>query len=143
MNETFLFFSYGMLTNNDVMPEGAERLGPAALPGFEWEMLCYANVYDKPGNMVLGVLWEIDYDILDDLDHREGYPSFYGRVYADILHEGIPKQAWVYVMTEDYRMILRDTPPSASYVRTVIEGFATDGITMPNLNVAELGYEAY
>jgi gamma-glutamylcyclotransferase (GGCT)/AIG2-like uncharacterized protein YtfP len=141
MNEPLLFFSYGMLTHNDVMSEGAIRLGPAALPGFEWEMLCYANVYDKPGNMVLGVLWEIDRDILDDLDQREGYPTFYDREYVDILHGGIAKQAWVYFMTDSYREILRRTTPSESYLNTVIEGFATDGITMPNLNAADIGFD--
>lgn len=133
-----LVFTYGMLTNNDVMPESAIRLGPAALPGFGWEMLCYANVYDKPGNMALGVLWEIDYDILEDLDYREGYPNFYSREYVDVLHEGIPKLAWVYVMTEDYRKVLTGSTPSESYLNLVIEGFKTDGISVPNICIADL-----
>ena len=129
-----LYFAYGMNTNNNQMSPSAERLGPAVLPNYTWEMLLYANVYEEPGTSALGILWEIDDEVLAGLDQREGYPVFYNRVFVDVHHNGAVKQAWVYTMTESNRSHLLGTTPSKHYYESVIEGFATDGLSVANLN---------
>ena len=129
-----LYFAYGMNTNNNQMSPSAERLGPAVLPNYTWEMLLYANVYEEPGTSALGILWEIDDEVLAGLDQREGYPVFYNRVFVDVHHNGAVKQAWVYTMTESNRSHLLGTKPSKHYYESVVEGFATDGLSVANLN---------
>jgi gamma-glutamylcyclotransferase (GGCT)/AIG2-like uncharacterized protein YtfP len=128
-----LYFAYGMNTNNNQMSPKAVRLGPAVLPNYAWEMLLYANVYEQPGGCSLGILWDIDDEILAGLDQREGFPVFYNRVYTDVFHEGETKQAWVYTMTADNRSHLQGTTPSKTYLDSVTEGFATDGLSVANL----------
>jgi gamma-glutamylcyclotransferase (GGCT)/AIG2-like uncharacterized protein YtfP len=123
-----------MNTDNKQMNPRAKRLGPAVLPNYTWEMLMYANVFEAPGGCALGILWDIDDEILAGLDQREGYPVFYTRVFTEVFHQGETKQAWVYTMTEDNRIRLLGTTPSKHYLESVTEGFATDGLSVANLN---------
>ena len=125
-----LYFAYGMNTNNAQMSPAAMRLGIAELPGFGWEMLLYANVYESTDLSCIGILWEIDDAILDGPDMREGYPTFYTRLLVDVLHNGETKQAWVYTMTPDSKESLRNTKPSTHYFNSVVEGYATDGLDL-------------
>lgn len=129
-----LYFAYGMNTDNKQMNPRAKRLGPAVLPNYTWEMLMYANVFETPGGCALGILWDIDDEILSGLDQREGFPVFYNRVYTDVFYQGETKQAWVYTMTEDNRTRLLGTTPSKHYLDSVTAGFATDGLSVANLN---------
>lgn len=128
-----LYFAYGMNTNSSVMSETSNRLGPAVLLDYKWEMLQFANVFEAHGRTALGILWEIDEQELQDLDYREGYPSFYNRVMASVTHNGELKQAWVYYMMPDYRTRLTGCPPSQHYYDSVVEGFAQDGLSVANL----------
>ena len=123
-----LFFSYGMLTNNDVMVPTAKRLGVAVLDGYCWEMLRYANVYPSIEDGVVGILWEIDKDILTDLDLREGFPTMYTRLLVEVSHDDEMKMAWVYSMTDRYHDYFKDTVPNTIYLTSVREGYLTDGI---------------
>jgi len=123
-----LFFSYGMLTNNDIMVPTAKRLGVAVLDGYRWEMLRYANVYPSVEDGVVGILWEIDKDILTDLDLREGFPTLYTRLLVEVSHEDEMKMAWVYSMTDKYHAYFKDTVPNEVYLASVREGYLTDGI---------------
>ena len=125
-----LYFAYGMNTNNDVMSKTSERLGPATLLDYEWEMLQFANVYESPGAFADGILWDIDEVELQDLDYREGYPTFYDRVVARVIHNGEEKSAWVYYMTPHYRTKLTGCEPSQQYYESVVEGFAQDGLVI-------------
>ncbi len=129
-----LYFAYGMNTDNEQMNPRAQRLGPAVLPNYTWEMLMYANVYEQLGGCALGILWDIDDEILAGLDQREGFPVFYTRVYTNVFHNGETKQAWVYTMTPENRASLQGTKPSQRYLDSVTAGFATDGLSVANLN---------
>lgn len=128
-----LYFAYGMNTNNDQMSPKAVRLGPAVLPNYSWEMLLYANVYKEDGTSSLGILWEIDDEVLEGLDRREGYPVFYDRVFTDVYYNSVTVQAWVYVMTDQNRKDLQGTTPSQHYLDSVTAGFATDGLSVAML----------
>ena len=79
-----LYFAYGMNTNNSAMSKTSQRLGPAVLVDYKWEMLQFANVFESRGDTAIGILWEIDETELQDLDCREGYPTFYDRVVATV-----------------------------------------------------------
>lgn len=125
-----LYFAYGMNTNNSVMSKTSQRLGPATLLDYGWEMLQFANVFESKGSTAVGILWEIDETELQDLDYREGYPSFYDRVVATVEHRGEQKKAWVYYMTPHYRIKLSDYEPSPHYAQMVSEGFAQDGLVI-------------
>ena len=128
-----LYFAYGMNTNNGVMSKTSKRLGPATLLNYKWEMLQFANVFESKGASALGILWDIDETELQDLDYREGYPSFYDRVTATVEHAGEQKKAWVYYMTPHYRTKLSGLEPSQHYAQMVAEGFAQDGLSVANL----------
>jgi len=119
-----------MNTNNSVMSNTSKRLGPATLLGYKWEMLQFANVFESKGDTAVGILWDIDEIELQDLDYREGYPSFYDRVSAVVEHNGKQTSAWVYYMTPHYRTKLTGCEPSQHYVQMVIEGFAQDGLVI-------------
>lgn len=125
-----LYFAYGMNTNSGVMSTTSQRLGPATLLNYQWEMLQFANVFESKGASALGILWDIDEQELQDLDYREGYPSFYDRVMTTVEHNGELKQAWVYYMTPEYRTKLANCKPSQGYYDSVVEGFAQDGLTL-------------
>jgi gamma-glutamylcyclotransferase (GGCT)/AIG2-like uncharacterized protein YtfP len=117
-----------MNTNSGVMSKTSKRLGAAVLLDYKWEMLQFANVFESPGDAAIGILWEIDEIELQDLDYREGYPSFYDRVVAAVEHDRQRKEAWVYYLTPHYRHKLADCKPSKQYQDSVIEGFAQDGL---------------
>ena len=128
-----LVFTYGMLTNSNIMSADAKRLGAAELPGYAWEMLSHANVFKRHGNKVLGVLWEIDYNLLRQLDRRDGYPYSYTRELVQIKYQGRDKAAWVYTMTRQHRRQVQLLYPSEHYFYSVLEGLEESGITDPNV----------
>lgn len=126
-----LYLAYGMNTNNGAMSNTSVRLGAATLIDYQWEMLQFANVFESKGDSAIGILWDIDETELQDLDSREGYPSFYDRVVAQILHNGEQKSAWVYYMTPHYRTKLTGVCPGQHYYDSVIQGYAQDGLSIP------------
>lgn len=126
-----LYFAYGMNTNSSVMSTTSKRLGSATLLNYKWEMLQFANVFESPGATAVGILWDIDEIELQDLDYREGYPTFYDRVSATVEHNGQKKTAWVYYMTPHYRTKLSGASPSPGYYDSVIEGYAQDNLPIP------------
>jgi hypothetical protein len=126
-----LYFAYGMNTNNNAMSKTSKRLGPAILFDYKWEMLQFANVAAMPGVTTLGVLWEIDENELQDLDIREGYPTFYNRVLTEVEHNGELVQSWVYYMMPEYRVKLANEKPSQHYYKSVVDGYAQDGLIIP------------
>jgi len=125
-----LYFAYGMNTNNNAMNKSSIRLGPANLLDYKWEMLQFANVFESRGNAAIGILWEIDEIELQDLDYREGYPTFYDRITTVVEHDRQRKQARVYYMTPHYRTKLTGVKPSEHYYNSVVEGFAQDGLVI-------------
>jgi gamma-glutamylcyclotransferase (GGCT)/AIG2-like uncharacterized protein YtfP len=125
-----LYFAYGMNTNNSAMSKTSQRLGPATLVDYKWEMLQFANVFESRGGTAVGILWDIDETELQDLDYREGYPTFYDRVSATVEHDRQLKQAWVYYMTPHYRTKLTGVCPSQHYYDLVIQGYAQDGLVI-------------
>jgi gamma-glutamylcyclotransferase (GGCT)/AIG2-like uncharacterized protein YtfP len=126
-----LYLAYGMNTNNGAMSNTSVRLGAATLIDYQWEMLQFANVFASSGHSTVGILWDIDQTALQDLDCREGYPAFYDRVITQVRHNGEQKSAWVYYMTLESRTNLIGSLPSQHYYDSVVQGYAQQGLLIP------------
>ncbi|NDB59426.1 gamma-glutamylcyclotransferase [bacterium] len=126
--EPIYYFAYGMLTDPQMMP-GAQFIGPAVLQNYAYEFARFANVYERGGSNVDGVLWELPTDYIRELDAVEGYPRFYGRKTVPVISGGKRYVAWVYYMTPAARESLDGDLPSMNYVRSILNGFRHAGIT--------------
>jgi gamma-glutamylcyclotransferase (GGCT)/AIG2-like uncharacterized protein YtfP len=129
------YFSYGMLTDPENMA-GAELIGPALLRNFEFELFTHANVHSKPGANTVGVLWNIDRQLLGHLDQIEGYPHYYDRKTVPVFANGKRYEAEVYVMTPDSRRYMMGKKTSNSYVQSLIRGYNNAGISLDQIQVA-------
>ena len=126
------YFAYGMNTNRDSMARrcpGAISMGSARLLDHEFRFDRHADVVSCPGRSVLGVLWIIDDEHLEDLDNLEGYPYYYDRKILPVeYHDNI-------VMSECYRMqpdnmsrYITDEYPSQGYLDMLFEGYLEHNI---------------
>lgn len=121
-------FTYGMLTNRDIMDDSAALIGAGQLKDWAFEMLTFANVRPESGDLAHGVLWEIDDAILESCDRREGYPSLYTRVQVPIEVGDSTYTAWVYTLTPDGRNSYMLGRASGHYVESVLEGYLQHGV---------------
>ena len=122
MNNSQLYFAYGMNTNQDEMAyrcPGAHSLGHARLIDHAFRFAVHADVVPCEGSYVDGVLWSITDRDLDSLDILEGYPTYYGRDSLRVSIESRIVQAVCYSM-QPGRV---DSPPSAGYMNMVLEGY--------------------
>ncbi len=79
-------------------------LGAAALDGFEFgpDHRGYANIREKTGSRVFGVLYEVDQEGLDILDDFDGYPTVFNRREVTVKSQyGEIFKAWVYVQSPE------------------------------------------
>lgn len=130
-------FTYGMLTNTNIMDDGAVSLGAAIIDDWQFEMLTFANVKPKSGSQAEGVLWEINDEILESCDWREGYPSLYNRQEVTAtLRNGETRSCWVYTLTESGRSSYVKGSASLHYVTTVTEGYLQHGVSIEQLTRA-------
>lgn len=123
-----LYAAYGMNTNLQQM-EGrcpdAQSLGRAELPDYKLAFRGCADIETNLGGSMDVVLWNITEKCLDALDVLEGYPSFYTRYVVDVLHNGQWKPALIYKMNACDLF-----PPSASYLRMLVEGYSDHGCNL-------------
>ncbi len=126
-------FTYGMLTNRDIMDPGARLIGAARAPGWKFEMLNFANVHPGTAVSTGGVLWEIDQDILRSCDYREGFPHLYDRVLTSVYVGQQEYRAWVYTLTREGRADYSGYRASDYYVESVEEGYRQHGVDLDQL----------
>ena len=129
------YFAYGMLCDPEIM-KGAELIGKAMLPNFEYELLQFANVFATPGAKVYGTLWNISRKFLSELDMIEGYPQFYDRKTVPVTVKGQRYEAAVYTMTPESRDSLQGTHPSQRYINKIVRGYKHAGIPLEQLRNA-------
>jgi gamma-glutamylcyclotransferase len=75
-------------------------LGAAILEGFEFgpDHRGYANIREKQGSKVFGVLYEVDQEGLDILDDFDGYPTVFNRMEVTVKNQdGESFKTWVYI----------------------------------------------
>ncbi len=126
-------FTYGMLTNRDIMSPGAKLIGVGLLKGWAFEMLTFANVFQRFNSTAQGVLWEINDLILEECDWREGYPTTYDRKLVTVKCGNRNYPAWVYTLTERGRTRYRQNPTSYDYYQSVAEGYEQHGVNLEQI----------
>lgn len=117
-----LYFAYGMNTNPEQMAlrcPGAVSHGHARLINHRFRFAVHADVEPCEGSYVDGVLWEINEDHLKSLDSLEGFPDYYTRVAANVVHGARTFHALVYRMNPGFN----DEPPTTGYYNLVFEGY--------------------
>ncbi|WP_353482942.1 gamma-glutamylcyclotransferase family protein [Haliscomenobacter sp.] len=138
MNNSQLYFAYGMNTNQDEMAyrcPGAHSLGHARLIDHAFRFAVHADVVPCSGSYVDGVLWSITDQDLDHLDQLEGYPTYYGRDSLRVSQGSRIVQAVCYSMQSGHA----DSPPSTGYMNMVLEGYAQHHVPTEQLwNSVEL-----
>lgn len=138
-NETGLrlMFAYGANTNTQSMdwrcPKAVD-LGAATLPGFSFEFRVHADVVEREGARVRGVLWAITPECEASLDSFEGFPTYYVKREVRVWWRGAHVPAFVYVMAEHVERGL--TYPSRGYERTLRAGYAEHGIEAAQIDKA-------
>ena len=127
-----LYFAYGLNTNPGEMAHRcpqARSLGHARLVNHLFRFAQHADVEPQSGSFVEGVLWEITEDCLRALDQLEGYPVYYNRVVATVMHESRAFHALVYRMQPGHP----DSLPTRGYYSLVTEGYRAHGVPTDQL----------
>ncbi len=127
-----LYFAYGMNTNPEEMAQrcpGARSMGRAQLLNHSFRFAQHADVELCEGSYVDGVLWSINEDNLRALDLLEGYPHYYDRVVATVMHESRAYHVLVYRMQPGHET----SPPSRSYYNLVQEGYRAHSVPLTQL----------
>jgi gamma-glutamylcyclotransferase (GGCT)/AIG2-like uncharacterized protein YtfP len=127
-----LYFAYGMNTNPREMATRcptAKSLGHARLVNHSFRFAQHADVEICDGSFVDGVLWEIDEPSLKALDNLEGYPYYYDRVVASVVHGARTYHALVYRMQPGNP----DYPPTQGYYNLIEEGYRAHNVPVDQL----------
>lgn len=127
-----LYFAYGMNTNPGEMAHrcpGAVSLGHARLINHAFRFAQHADVELTSDSFVDGVLWEITEKHLEALDQLEGYPYYYDRVVATVVHQARSYHALVYRMQPG----MPDSEPTRGYYNLVQEGYRAHGVPTDQL----------
>jgi gamma-glutamylcyclotransferase (GGCT)/AIG2-like uncharacterized protein YtfP len=117
-----LYFAYGMNTNRASMASrcpAAQPLGAAQLLAHRFRFAHHADVQIDRRAVTDGVLWSITEPCLISLDTLEGYPDYYDRKWAEVLHNYQRHRALVYFMQPGNR----NAAPSLGYFDMVCEGY--------------------
>ena len=126
------YFAYGMLTDPKIMGD-IPLVGPAVLQNFRFELVQYANLVPEAGSRVHGSLWQVNDQIISELDQIEGYPNFYDRKTVPVVSNGKRYVAEVYIMTPESREWLEGTYPGKGYVRKLINGYRHAGLPIEQI----------
>lgn len=122
-----LYLAYGSNLNLGQMRfrcPHARRVGTAWLKDHALEFRYFLTVREEKGARVpLGVL-EIDGRDERSLDRYEGYPTHYRKEEVEVELNGKPVKAVIYLMNPEIREVM---PPSATYLRTCLEGYRDFG----------------
>lgn len=100
-----LIFVYGALrkgASNDWRMKGAQWLGPAEVSGTLVRVDWYPGLVLGGGSMVLGEVYKVGPELMNELDEFEGIGSEderngeYHRVKAEVSFKGEPLNVWIY-----------------------------------------------
>lgn len=127
-----LYFAYGMNTNPREMalrcPQ-AVSMGHARLVNHSFRFSQHADVEPCADSYVDGVLWEINEEHLKALDQLEGYPYYYDRVVASVIHGARTYHVLVYRMQPGHEI----SEPTLGYYNLVTEGYRAHGVPTDQL----------
>lgn len=140
MQKEKLYIAYGSNLNLPQMKYRCPTAKPAGTAEIKnYELLfrgsktgAYATIEPCEGSSVPVLLWKVKEEDETALDRYEGYPRFYEKETMELELNGETVSAFVYVMTEGHRLGM----PSASYLKTIEEGYKTAGFDTEVLETA-------
>lgn len=130
------YFAYGANTNVDGMRfrcKAAVAVGAATLRDYKLVFRGVADVAEREGAEVRGVVWSITPECEKSLDRFEGFPTLYVKRTVRVrLDNGRRIDAMVYVMTErDYQDV-----PSRFYEASLRDGYREFGLPQEQIATA-------
>ena len=133
------YFAYGSNLDAEVMkircPEAA-GVSPACLADWRIVPRGFADIEKAAGNAVYGALYSVTARDLESLDRCEGAPEFYERRAVQVVDQaGVYRRAWVYTMTERYKLLQDALPYTEEYRALCAAGAEAWGI--PNAFTGE------
>lgn len=139
---TILYFAYGSNLSRTQMQRrcpSAELVGTAVLPGHRIAFTHHsrrwaggvADVVIDPGAEVWGLLYALQPEDLDALDHYEGHPDRYSRHRTTVETQGGPvDDVWVYTVVDK----LEHVPPTQAYLAPILEAADTFAFPVSHLD---------
>ena len=124
-----IYAAYGSNMNIPQMAvrcPAAKKLGIGVIKGYKLEFCVVATIKPCVGKDVPVVLWDLTKDCEDDLDIYEGFPHYYTKETLSVYFRGKTVEAMVYIMTPP--QCKKPTPPSPTYLKTIIAGYEQNGI---------------
>ena len=118
MIEDYLYGAYGSNLNQRQMKTrcpDAVPMGNIALDGFRLVFRNVADITESDGSEVELGLWRISSKDLAALDHYEGYPTLYTKIWQKTPHGLV----MLYQMRERQWV----SPPSSGYLTTISDGY--------------------
>lgn len=135
-----LVFAYGSNMNHRQMSArcpGAQAVTVAKLPehrlAFAGRSARWgggvATIMPARRSSVVGVVWLVSAANLERLDEFEGYPFVYERVPVLVDRPSGESSLWCFAYVKNAAHEV--TPPSAEYLRTILDGYETMGAPVP------------
>lgn len=116
-----LYFAYGANLNKEGMKyrcPNAKPVGKFVLPNHQLVFKGVADIEERDGSLVEGVLWDITDECEQALDRFEGFPHLYVKRTYWRTTNGYSEPIMFYVMRRaEYSM------PSFSYLETIRQGY--------------------
>lgn len=139
---TKYMFSFGSNLNLQQMERrcpNATPITPAVLEDYKLEFwgnyrgYGVATILPSVGSKVVGAIWEVTAECIQELNIYEGYPRLYDIENMIIRGEnGIEYECFTYIMVRG-----RITSPSSNYLYTIMQGYEDFGLDKKTL------YQAY
>lgn len=127
------YFAYGMNTNPAHMGNSIFA-GVGTIDNYRLECPKHFNIIEDDNHATKGVVWDIDYDQLVELDLREGYPYYYTREFIECrMNDGTILECLVYIMTPENRKLNIEHKPSDSYLNMVRNGYNNFNLPLPKI----------
>ena len=124
-----LYFAYGSNLNLGQMIVRcpmAQVMSRAALDGYELAFRRgVLTILPKEGGRVEGLLWKINARDERALDRYEGYPHLYTKELLTVQTDSGRQNVVAYIMTAPCCKQVQ--PPSAAYLKTVLDGYRLAG----------------
>jgi gamma-glutamylcyclotransferase (GGCT)/AIG2-like uncharacterized protein YtfP len=141
VNKTKIYGAYGSNMNIQQMKQRCPRgkiIGKGMLQDykltFRGKYRGVANIQPCKGRSVPIVLWEITDSCEKSLDLFEGYPNLYVKEQVEVMVDGKPITAMVYIMESRYTNM--SSLPTDYYFDTIVKGCMDNNIDLETLKTA-------
>ena len=143
-DKKYYYFGYGSNTNETIFKRrcpSASIIGVAKLSNYELEFRSVANICEKRGSVVYGLLWKISERDYLSLDKKEGVETgSYERKIVEVSIKGKTVKVVTYVMTDLAKTYRSIASPSETYLASMELGYSAHGV--PQKQVIDAKFRA-